>query len=129
MAIRKKASQKTVKEATRLNITKLAAKIRSKRTIAEEPMVFYTTRIRAIGNSKGVILNNQLIESAGLKPEADIVIHASEGVITIMQLKEKGVNTDLSSWDKQFKATIKKGVKPETDMFEGMKNDFDSKEW
>jgi antitoxin MazE len=94
-----------------------------------EPVAFYTSRIRAIGNSKGVILNNRLIETAGLNVEADIMIQANDGVITIIQMKAPGVNTDLSTWDKQFKAAIRKGARPEGDLFEGMANDFDSKEW
>lgn len=96
---------------------------------AEEPLASYTSRIRAIGNSKGVILNNQLIEAAGLKPDIDVLINAGNGVIYIVQVKEKNVNRDLSSWDKQYKSAIKKGAKPEKDLFEGLKNDFDTKEW
>ena len=95
----------------------------------EEPLAFYTSRIRAIGNSKGVILNSQLIETAGLNSKADIVIQAREGIISIIQVKETGVNSDLSTWDKQFRAAIKKGAKPERDMFGGLENEFDKKEW
>ena len=51
------------------------------------PKAFITSRLRAIGNSRGVILNSQLIEAAGLNAEADIVIQANEGVITIIQMK------------------------------------------
>lgn len=91
--------------------------------------VSVTSRLRAIGNSRGVILNSQLIEAARLNDEADIVIKANDGVITIIQLKGSEVNTDLSTWDKQFKAAMKKGAKPDDDLFEGMANDFDSKEW
>ena len=69
-----------------------------------------------------------MIESAGLSPEMDILIVAAEGAITITQ-KDAGVNTDISTWDKQFKNAIKKGAKPEGDLFEGLKNDFDEKEW
>jgi|ERR1022692_1752563 hypothetical protein len=99
------------------------------RAVAEEPSVSYTSSLRAIGNSKGVILNSQAIEMAMLNPDIDIVIRAEEGVITIVQFKETGINTDLSTWDKQFKAAMKKGAKPEGDLFEGLKNDFDIKEW
>ena len=88
-----------------------------------------TTRIRPIGNSRGVILNNQLIEKAGLDPNLDIVIQAANGAIVIVQVKDHGINTDLTTWDQQFKAAIKKGEKPEQDLFEGMENDFDSKDW
>jgi len=101
----------------------------TKVSVLEEPLATYTSRIRAIGNSKGVILNNQLIESAGLNQDLDILIMAAEGIITIIQIRDAGVNTDISTWDKQFKNAIKKGAKPESDLFEGMKNDFDEKEW
>ncbi len=95
----------------------------------EEPAVSYISSLRAIGNSKGVILNSLAIEKAKLNPDIDIVIRAAEGVITIVQFKETGINTDLSTWDKQFKASMKKGKKPERDLFEGLKNEFDVKEW
>ena len=95
----------------------------------QEPVESYTSRIRAIGNSKGVILNNRVMEAARLSAETDIVIHAAEGIITIMQVKGTGINTDLSTWDKQFKAAIKEGAIPEGDLFEGMENEFDEKEW
>lgn len=111
-------------------VTKQASyKMQTKISHLEEPVSSYTSRIRAIGNSRGVILNNQLIEAAGLKPEIDVVINAGKGVIYIVQVKEASVNSDLSSWDKQFKAAIKKGAKPEKDLFEGLNNDFDTKEW
>ena len=103
--------------------------IRGKTSHVEEPAASYTSRIRAIGNSRGVILNNQVIETAGIKPNSDIQIQAGDGVIVILQAKETSINTDLSTWDKQFKAAIKKGAKPEKDLFEGIDNEFDTKEW
>lgn len=93
------------------------------------PATETVSRFRAIGNSRGVILNNKLISASGLKPDADIVIHAGEGIITIVQAKQDLSNTDLSTWDAQFKACIKKGAKPEADLFGGMKNNFDDNEW
>jgi antitoxin MazE len=96
---------------------------------ADEPSVEYTTRIRPIGNSNGVILNNQLLDFAGLDAEREIVLRALNGLITIKQAKKPAVNTDLSTWDKQFKAAIKAGDIPEGDMWEGMENEFDKTEW
>ena len=87
------------------------------------------TRIRAIGNSKGVILSNQVIEAAGINPEIDVLIMAKEGVIMIVEAKPSTVNTNLSSWDHQFKTAIKALNKPEKDMFRGMENKFDQSEW
>jgi antitoxin component of MazEF toxin-antitoxin module len=94
-----------------------------------EPKTSYNSRIRQIGNSNGVILSNQVIQAAGLNQNADVVIKAAKGIIYIIEIKASGVNTDLSTWDKQFKATKAKGIKPEKDLFEGMENEFDSKEW
>jgi len=88
-----------------------------------------TTRIRAIGNSKGVILNNQFISAAGLNPEEEVNIVARKGMIIITQAKSSVINTDLSTWDAQYKSAKKKGAKPEGDLFEGMLNEFNRIEW
>jgi antitoxin MazE len=95
----------------------------------EEPAVEYTAKIRAIGNSRGIIFNNKLMDTAGLIADQDVVIQAVKGLITIKQAEKLAVNTDRSTWDKQFKAAIKAGHKPEGDLFEGMQNEFDEKEW
>jgi antitoxin component of MazEF toxin-antitoxin module len=86
------------------------------------------SRIRPIGNSQGVILSNQLMEAAGFNSEDDIVIEAGDGLIYITQVKQPGINTDLSTWDRQVKTAIKKGNKPESIVFKGP-NDFDLTEW
>jgi len=88
-----------------------------------------SSKIRPIGNSKGVILNNQLIKAAGMSEDADIIIKAGNGVIIIIDVKFSSINEDLSSWDAQFKQAIKQSKKPEKDMFEGTKNEFDKTEW
>jgi antitoxin component of MazEF toxin-antitoxin module len=94
-----------------------------------EPAVEYTAKIRAIGNSRGIILNGNLIDTAGLDADRDIVIQAVKGLITVKQAEKPVVNKDLSTWDKQFKAAIKGGAKPESDLFDGIENEFDAKEW
>jgi antitoxin component of MazEF toxin-antitoxin module len=91
------------------------------------PTVVYTSKIRAIGNSRGVILNSQLMETAGLIADEDIVIRASDGLITIQRAEKPAVNTNLSTWDKQFKAAVKAVAKPEGDLFDGIENEFDAK--
>jgi hypothetical protein len=95
----------------------------------EEPLVSYTTRMRAIGNSKGLILNNQVLAAAEMSPDADIIVKAGKGVIYITEFTSNTVNTDLSSWDKQFKSAIKRGAESENDMFSKMENKFDKNEW
>jgi antitoxin component of MazEF toxin-antitoxin module len=88
-----------------------------------------TSRLRSIGNSKGVILSNVLIDTAGLSPDKEILIVASEGIITIQQIKDTDVNTELASWDAAFKKAKKQGAKPEKDLFEGIGNKFDHSDW
>lgn len=102
-----------------------------KKNISEAPGAYAaSSKIRQIGNSKGVILPNRIIEEAGISPDADLIIKVEDGVIMIAEAKVEGsVNTDLSSWDKQFKNAIKMGNKPETDLWDNMKNQFDEEEW
>ena len=88
------------------------------------------TRLRPFGNSKGVILSNKLLQSAGIDNKNDIEVYANKGSIIISQVKQlQKVNTDLSTWDKQFKDAIKNGALPDNDLFEEMQNDFDKTEW
>lgn len=87
------------------------------------------SRIRAIGNSKGVILNNQLLKEAGIDTDIDVIAYASDGMIIIAQPKSSGINTDISTWDAQFKLAKKKGFKSEGDLFDNLVNEFDNKEW
>ena len=103
-----------------------------KRTIPrlEEPEVEYAVRssFRSVGNSKGVIISAKLIEASGITGN-DLIIEAADGIIAIREHKSTDVNTDLASWDKQFKVAIKNGAKKEADLFLGMKNRFDEEEW
>ena len=93
-----------------------------------KPKAMLTSHIRSVGNSKGIILSNSLLQAAGLAADAKIIIEATDGIITIAQAKT-AVNTDLKSWDRQFKKAIKAGAKPEKDLFEGLANEFDKTEW
>jgi antitoxin component of MazEF toxin-antitoxin module len=98
----------------------------------EEEAVLYSvsSRLRRIGNSRGVILSNRLIEEAGIAPDAELVLKAVEGVIIISEAKKPSrVHTDLAVWEAEFRKMMKKGKKPEGDLFEGMQNSFDGEEW
>ena len=70
-----------------------------------------------------------MIAAAGLSPDAEVEISAMNGQIMIHPVKEEEVHTDLASWDGLFKKAKSKGSKPEKDMFEGLSNAFDEKEW
>ena len=81
-------------------------------------------------NSKGVILPNRIIEEAGIAPNADVIIQVADGVILICEADSlNSVNTNLSSWDEQFKTAIKRGNKPKADVWDGIQNRFDEEEW
>jgi antitoxin component of MazEF toxin-antitoxin module len=104
----------------------------SRKSVLNEPSPSYsvTSRIRPIGNSKGVILPNRVIEEAGLSVDADLLIQVSGGVIVITKANLQGtVNTDLSSWDEQFRNAIKNGNKPEKVLWDRLQNRFDEEEW
>lgn len=93
-------------------------------------MNFVSARIRKIGNSKGILLSNSIIGKLGVEVGEEVIVSAENGQIIIKPAKiKRKINTDLSTWEAQFKAAIKNGDKPETDMFEGMENEFDKEEW
>lgn len=83
---------------------------------------------RDIGNSKGVIISKKMIDVAGIHTN-NVIVEAIKGEIRIRPVDEKTVNTNLSSWGKQFKDALKSGQVPDADFFDGMKNKFDEKEW
>lgn len=87
-------------------------------------------RIRNIGNSKGILLSKTIIKKLGFEDNAEVMVTVEKGRIIIAPWENKRkINIDLSSWEAQFRDAIKKGDKPQTDMFEGMENKFDKEEW
>ncbi|MGI8634862.1 MAG: AbrB/MazE/SpoVT family DNA-binding domain-containing protein [Segetibacter sp.] len=89
-----------------------------------------STKIRKIGNSKGIILNNSMIKKLGVSDDAEVIVMAEKGQITIKPAESKvSINTDISTWEAQFKAAIKNGDQPEADLFNGLENNFDQEEW
>ena len=81
------------------------------------------TRLRKIGNSKGITLSKTLLEQYQFEDEVEIV--AQENGLLIMPSKVKS----REQWDEQFKAAKKAGHKPDNAMLEGFSNSFDKKEW
>jgi antitoxin MazE len=87
-------------------------------------------RIRRIGNSKGILLSNSILKESGIAENTVVTVTTEKGKIIIMPAENKRkINTDLSTWEAQFKAAIKSGNQPEKDLFEGMENKFDKEEW
>jgi antitoxin component of MazEF toxin-antitoxin module len=88
------------------------------------------TSIRKVGNSKGIILSGKMLAELHLNEGSEVEVSLADGGITIVPVQPKRtVNKDLSSWGNQFKAAIRSGDKPDKDLFDGLANDFDSKEW
>lgn len=116
------AVKKQIKEKSHLNEPVVAYKVMSKAEMQVRSV------FRDIGNSKGVIISRKMMEVAGFHHN-NVIIEASEGEIRIRSIDEQMVNTDLSSWGKQFASAINAGQKPDADMFNGMKNSFDDEEW
>ena len=81
------------------------------------------TRLKKIGNSKGIILSKTLLEQYQFEDEVEIV--ALENGLLIMPVKVK----PREKWDEQFKKAKKEGHAPDKALLEGFKNSFDNKEW
>jgi len=94
--------------------------------------VYFTARtsIRKVGNSKGIILSRKMLSDLHLEEGSEVEVNLSDAGIQIIPVpKKKEVNKDLSTWGNQFKSAIKAGDQPNNDLFAGLRNDFDSKEW
>jgi antitoxin MazE len=88
------------------------------------------TSIRKVGNSRGIILSGKMLDELNLAEGSEVEISICDHKIQIVPVpQKKEVNTDLSTWGNQFKAAIKAGDQPDKDLFDGLTNEFDSKEW
>lgn len=109
-----------------------AKKKSTKKTIpfVGESEVEYSVRtsFRSVGNSKGLIISSKLIEASGISGN-DLIIEAANGIIAIRAVNSSDVNSDLSTWDKQFKTALKSDDQVEGDLFDELKNEFDEEEW
>ncbi len=81
------------------------------------------TKLKKIGNSKGITLSKTLLEQYQFEDEVEIV--AQENGLLIMPAKAKS----RDKWDEQFKAAKKAGFKQDQAMLEGFPNSFDKKDW
>ena len=81
------------------------------------------TKLKKIGNSKGITLSKTLLEQYHFEDEVEIV--AQENGLLIMPSKARS----REQWDEQFKAAKKAGHKPDNAMLEGFSASFDKKEW
>lgn len=82
-----------------------------------------TTRLKKIGNSKGITLSKHLLEQYQFEDEVEIL--PLENGLLIMPVKVK----PREQWDEQFKKAKKAGHAPDKALLEGFSNSFDEKEW
>jgi antitoxin MazE len=79
------------------------------------------TRLKKIGNSKGITLSKTLLEQYQFEDEVEIL--AQEDGLLIKPAKSR------EQWDDQFKAAKKAGHQPEKTLLESFPNSFDKNEW
>ena len=81
------------------------------------------TRLKKIGNSKGITLSKSLLDQYQFEDEVEVI--AQENGVLIMPVKVK----PREQWDEQFKKAKKEGHTPDNALLEGFRNSFDKKEW
>ncbi|MEO8108561.1 MAG: hypothetical protein ABI594_00945 [Ginsengibacter sp.] len=82
-----------------------------------------TTRLKKIGNSRGITLSKTLLQQYQFQDEVEVI--PLENGILIMPLKVK----PREQWDEHFKKAKKEGHTPDKALLEGFKNSFDKNEW
>ncbi|MBS1947951.1 MAG: hypothetical protein JST47_09305 [Bacteroidetes bacterium] len=88
------------------------------------------TNLKRVGNSLGVILNKKLLSQVGINDTSDIIIEAKNNTIMISAaVGRRPLNRDLSTWRKQIKAAVKKGQKPEKNVWANRISAREEKEW
>jgi len=79
--------------------------------------------IRKIGNSQGILLPRTLLQQAGIETAVEVEI--GEGALILRPLKKH----PRGGWDEAFQAAQDAGEQPDSDLFEGVKNQFDQTDW
>ena len=103
-------------------------------TMEDRPL--YTTTVRKIGNSNGVLLSKAVLKKLKIEngQAIDFILKEDDTLVLkpvkkIIKPKRNKLNLSLATWDKQFQQAIQNKEVPETDVFEGLTNKFDENEW
>ena len=103
-------------------------------TMEDRPL--YTTTVRKIGNSNGVLLSKAVLKKLKIEngQAIDFILKEDDTLVLkpvkkIIKPKRNKLNLSLATWDKQFQQAIQNKEVPETDVFEGLTNKFDEHEW
>jgi hypothetical protein len=71
-----------------------------------------------------------MLAGLNLVEGSEVEISLSDAGIQIVPVSpQKEISRNLATWGSQYRAAIKAGDLPENDLFNGLINDFDSKEW
>ena len=96
----------------------------------------YTTTVRKIGNSNGVLLSKAVLKKLKIEngQAIDFILNEDNTLVLkpvkkIIKPKRNKLNLSLATWDKQFKQAIQNKELPENEVFEGLTNKFDENEW
>ena len=103
-------------------------------TMEDRPL--YTTTVRKIGNSNGVLLSKAVLKKLKIEngQAIDFILKEDDTLVLkpvkkIIKPKRNKLNLSLATWDKQFQQAIQNKELPETDVFERLTNKFDEHEW
>ena len=103
-------------------------------TMEDRPL--YTTIVRKIGNSNGVLLSKAVLKKLKIEngQAIDFILNEDNTLVLkpvkkIIKPKRNKLNLSLATWDKQFKQAIQNKELPENEVFEGLTNKFDENEW
>ena len=81
------------------------------------------TKLKKIGNSKGITLSKSLLEQYQFEEEVEIIAMPDGLLITPARARQR------EKWDEQFKAAKMAGHKNEISLLGGFPNSFDKEEW
>lgn len=79
--------------------------------------------IRKIGNSQGILLPKAMLQQAGIGETVDVEI--TDGALILRAVKKH----PREGWEASFDKAIVAGDKPESDLWEGVPNQFDQADW
>jgi len=79
--------------------------------------------IRRIGNSQGILLPRNILQACGIEEQVEVVVIGQ--AILLRSVKKH----PREGWEEQFQNATISGDSPESDLFEGVKNDFDDTDW
>lgn len=79
--------------------------------------------IRKIGNSNGVLIPKSMLISCGITEDVEMEVI---GDAIVMRSSKKHPR---DGWEEAFRLGTEDQKEIESDLFEGMKNDFDKEDW